>query len=121
MRAHSSSEQMTRHMRNSSGARVVCGGAVGLVAFATLFSWFAVAVKSQTAAAPCAPSAFRVGLGPTPPPPTEMRPPTVSLTSPATNATVSGTAVVLSACAADDVGVVGVQFMIDGGNLGSED
>ena len=38
--------------------------------------------------------------------------PTVSLTAPATGATVSGT-VTLSATASDNVGVVGVQFLVD--------
>ncbi len=46
--------------------------------------------------------------------------PTVSFTSPSSGATVSGT-VTVSASASDDVGVVGVQFKLDGNNLGSED
>ena len=48
------------------------------------------------------------------------QPPTVSVTQPANNATVSGTATV-SANANDDVGVAGVQFKLDGANLGVED
>jgi hypothetical protein len=47
--------------------------------------------------------------------------PTVSITAPATGATVSGSAVTISATAADNVGVVGVQFKLDGANLGAED
>jgi uncharacterized protein DUF4082/Big-like domain-containing protein len=47
--------------------------------------------------------------------------PTVSITTPANNATVSGSAVTVSATAADNVGVVGVQFKLDGANLGAED
>jgi len=46
--------------------------------------------------------------------------PTVSLTAPANGATVSGT-VTLSASASDNVGVVGVQFRVDGVNSGTED
>ena len=46
--------------------------------------------------------------------------PTVSLTAPAAGATVSGTAT-LSANAADNVGVAGVQFKVDGVNVGAED
>ncbi len=46
--------------------------------------------------------------------------PTVVMTSPSSGATVSGT-VGISASAADDVGVVGVQFKLDGANLGPED
>jgi hypothetical protein len=47
--------------------------------------------------------------------------PTVSITAPANNATVSGSTVTVSANASDNVGVVGVQFKLDGANLGSED
>jgi len=46
--------------------------------------------------------------------------PTVSLTAPADGATVSGT-VTISANASDNVGVVGVQFKVDGTNVGAED
>ena len=46
--------------------------------------------------------------------------PTVSITAPANGATVSGT-VTVSATASDNVGVVGVQFLLDGANLGAED
>lgn len=46
--------------------------------------------------------------------------PTVSITAPSANAAVSGT-VSVTATASDDVGVVGVQFQLDGANLGSED
>ena len=57
----------------------------------------------------------------TPPPPSgDTTAPTVGLTSPASGATVSG-AVTVAASASDNVAVVGVQFKIDGGNLGSED
>ena len=48
-------------------------------------------------------------------------PPTVSITAPANGATVSGTAVTVSATASDNVGVAGVQFKLDGANLGAED
>jgi chitodextrinase len=47
--------------------------------------------------------------------------PAVSITEPAGNATVSGTSVTVSATASDNVGVVGVQFKLDGKNLGAED
>ena len=51
----------------------------------------------------------------------DTTPPTVSITAPANGATVSGTAVTVSATASDNVGVVGVQFKLDGANLGAED
>lgn len=46
--------------------------------------------------------------------------PTVSISAPAANSTVSGT-VTISAGASDNVGVVGVQFKLNGANLGAED
>src|SRR5262249_19112401 len=55
-----------------------------------------------------------------PPPPSDTIPPTVSITAPASGATVSGS-VVVSAVASDNIGVVGVQFKLDGANLGAED
>ena len=50
----------------------------------------------------------------------DTTPPTVTMTAPADGATVSGS-VNVSATASDNVGVVGVQFELDGANLGSED
>ncbi len=50
----------------------------------------------------------------------DTTPPTVSIMTPAQGATVSST-VSVSASAADNVGVVGVQFLLDGSNLGAED
>src|SRR5438034_1090818 len=45
--------------------------------------------------------------------------PSVSITSPASGATVSGT-ITVTASASDNVGVVGVQFQLDGVNAGAE-
>ncbi len=53
-------------------------------------------------------------------PPPDTTPPTVSITSPGSGATVSGT-VSVTASASDNVGVAGVQFRLDGANLGAED
>ena len=50
----------------------------------------------------------------------DTTPPSVSVSAPAAGATVTGT-VSVSANAADNVGVVGVQFLLDGVNLGAED
>ncbi len=50
----------------------------------------------------------------------DTTPPTVSITSPASGATVSGT-IAVTANASDNVGVAGVQFKLDGANLGAED
>jgi hypothetical protein len=61
------------------------------------------------------------GSDPTPPPPSgDTTAPAVSITSPASGSTVSGT-VTLSATASDNVGVVGVQFRLNGVNLSTED
>ncbi len=49
----------------------------------------------------------------------DTTPPTVSITAPADGATVAGTTT-LSATASDNVGVAGVQFLLDGANLGAE-
>jgi len=51
--------------------------------------------------------------------PTDTTPPTVSITSPANGATVSGMLTV-TASAADNVAVAGVQFKYNGINLGAE-
>ena len=50
----------------------------------------------------------------------DKTPPVVSVTSPVAGATVR-TTVALSATATDNVGVVGVQFRLDGANVGAED
>jgi len=46
--------------------------------------------------------------------------PTISITSPTANAIVAGT-ISVSANATDNVGIMGVQFIVDGGNVGAED
>jgi hypothetical protein len=53
-------------------------------------------------------------------PPPDTTPPSASMSAPTAGSTVSGT-VTVSATAADNVGVAGVQFLLDGGNLGAED
>jgi peptidoglycan/xylan/chitin deacetylase (PgdA/CDA1 family) len=47
--------------------------------------------------------------------------PAVSITAPANATTLSGAAVAVTANASDSIGVVGVQFRLDGANLGTED
>src|SRR5205085_1426750 len=53
------------------------------------------------------------------PPSGDMVAPAVAVTAPSTSQTVSAT-VTVSASATDNVGVAGVQFLVDGSNLGSE-
>ena len=55
----------------------------------------------------------------TPATPPDTTPPTVAMTSPSAGATVSGN-VTLTATASDNIGVVGVQFSVDGVSLGAE-
>lgn len=50
----------------------------------------------------------------------DTTPPVVTIVLPLEGATVSGTIVTVSATASDNVGVAGVQFKLDGVNLGSE-
>jgi hypothetical protein len=54
------------------------------------------------------------------PPPSDTTPPTVAVTAPAAGATVTGT-VSVTANASDNVAVAGVQFRLDGADLGAED
>jgi Big-like domain-containing protein len=51
----------------------------------------------------------------------DVNAPAVNMTSPANQAVVSGNAVTVSATATDDVGVIGLQFKLDGNNLGVAD
>ncbi|MFA5095411.1 MAG: Ig-like domain-containing protein [Candidatus Paceibacterota bacterium] len=55
-----------------------------------------------------------------PPPVSDTTSPTISITAPTASASVSGN-VTISATASDNVGVIGVQFKLDGTNLGEED
>ena len=50
----------------------------------------------------------------------DHRPPSVAITSPAAGSAVSGS-VTIAAAASDNVGVTGVQFRVDGANLGAAD
>ncbi|HYR91037.1 MAG TPA: fibronectin type III domain-containing protein [Terriglobia bacterium] len=50
----------------------------------------------------------------------DIAPPTVSITSPANNSTVSDT-ITITATASDNIGVAGVQFQLDGVAFGTED
>ncbi len=62
-----------------------------------------------------------VSVSVTTPSAADTQPPAVSVTSPSGGTTVSGSAVSISANASDNTGVVGVQFKVDGVNMGSED
>src|SRR5947208_661899 len=86
------------------------------VAFAPVVGGNATGTLSISAAAVVYPITL-AGMGVAP---ADTTPPTVSIASPGNGATVSGT-VPVSASAADNVSVVGVQFKLDGTNLGLEE
>jgi len=77
-------------------------------------STFAVVVTNAAGAVTSAATTLTVNNA------TDTTPPTVSITAPASGATVSGT-VSVTANASDNVGVASVQFQLDGANLGSLD
>ena len=77
-------------------------------------------VKCRDAATNANPDDFTIAFSVANPPPPDTIPPTVSMTAPANNATVFGS-VTVSANASDNVGVVGVQFLLGGVPLGAED
>src|SRR5207253_1858637 len=85
------------------------------VVFAPTFAGNATSTLTLNAAG----SSYAVGLSGTGSAPPDTTPPSVSLTAPSAGATVSGT-ITVSASASDNVGVVGVQFKLDGANLGAE-
>src|SRR5439155_734674 len=86
------------------------------VAFAPVVGGNATGTLSLSAAAVVYPITL-AGKGVAP---ADTTPPTVSIASPGNGATVSGT-IPVSASAADNVSVVGVQFKLDGTNLGLEE
>ena len=73
-------------------------------------------VKAEDAAGNLSPASNEASATAT----TDTTPPTVSITAPSAGTTVSGS-ISVSANASDDVGVAGVQFKLDGANLGAED
>jgi uncharacterized repeat protein (TIGR01451 family) len=81
----------------------------------TLNGWLVRADNSKIAGSDATPVHFNVAVDPSDP-----VPPTVSITFPANGATVSS-GVTVTANAADNVGVYGVQFKLDGAALGAED
>jgi len=61
-----------------------------------------------------------VGSPPPPPPPADTTPPVVAIAAPQAGSTVSNT-ITVSATASDNTGITGVQFRLNGANLGAED
>ena len=85
-----------------------------------LGDWRDIAGKERRIAPYSASASHPPGSEPPPPPPADTTVPTVSITSPASGATVSGN-VSIAASASDNVGVAAVRFFIDGVQLGADD
>jgi fibronectin type 3 domain-containing protein len=81
----------------------------------TLRGWLVRADHSAILGSDATPVSFSTIVDPSDP-----VPPSVAITAPSSGATVSGT-VAVTANASDAVGVYGVQFRLDGVNLGAED
>ncbi len=121
-----------------AGARVFNVTMQGVVVFANLDIFAAVGgnaalIKTATASAPngtikigfvpvsgLMPKVSAIQIVPGSSTPADTIAPSVSITAPASGATVSGT-ISVTAAASDNVNVVGVQFQVDGTNLGAED
>lgn len=99
---------------NSSRVTAHSTGVSGLSASTT----YHYRVKSKDAAGNLATSGDATFT--TQAPASDTTKPVVTMTAPGSGTTVSGTKAV-SATASDNVGVVGVQFKLDGANLGAED
>jgi hypothetical protein len=79
-----------------------------------------VAVARDSAGNSATSASLTISVNNTQAPPADTTAPAVSVTAPAASATLSGT-VTVTAAATDNVGVAGVQFKVDGNNLGAED
>jgi hypothetical protein len=111
-----SSRAIAGTLPSSSGPLRIGGNAIWGEWFAGLIDELRIYSRALSAAE--IQSDMNTAIGAPPPPDTTA--PTVSLTAPTAGATVSGT-ITVSATASDNVGVAGVQFRLDGANLGAED
>ena len=81
---------------------------------------YAFYVRCQDGSANANPDDFAIAFSVASAPPPDSAPPEVTMTAPAGGATLAGT-VTVTAAAADNVGVTGVQFLLNGAPLGAED
>jgi hypothetical protein len=100
----------------TTGSTAHTSGLTGL-ADGTSYSYY---VRCQDPAGNATTSDYPLGFAVAAPPPPDTTPPTVAITAPANAATVYGS-VTVTATAADNVAVAGVQFLLDGSPLGTED
>jgi hypothetical protein len=110
----------TGSIASSAGALRIGGNTIWSEWFAGLVDDVRVYDRGLSAAEIAADMSTPVGSSPPPPPPPDTTAPTVMVTAPASGSTVSGT-IQATADAFDDVAVAGVQFKLDGANLGAED
>jgi hypothetical protein len=88
----------------------------GSIAAGQDYQWWVHAANSTSGLSLSASATFKCATSVTSP---DTTPPVVAITAPVSGAKVSGI-VNISASASDNVGVVGVQFRVDGVNFGSE-
>jgi hypothetical protein len=108
---------ITRATGPVPGGLAVQDGSPALGAGINLGSAYAVDILQSVRTDPWSMGAYQGGAVESP---IDSSPPVVAFTEPLAGATVSGTAVTLSADASDDTGVAGVQFFVDGAAVGSE-
>jgi hypothetical protein len=110
------SKAVTGSMAASTGALRIGGNSVWPEFSAGLID--EVRVYNRALSAAEIGSDMNTAVGGSPPPP-DTTPPTVAITAPAANATVSNN-VDVTVNVSDDRGVAGVQYKLDGANLGAE-
>ena len=97
---------------SSSSASLVTSHSITFTGLATSTTYHYAVVSANVLGTAATSSDQTLTTGSTPPP-------TVSLTAPASGATVSGSSVTLSATATDTIAVANVQFDVDGTDIGS--
>jgi hypothetical protein len=116
-----SSVSVSGSIVSSTGLLKIGGNAIWNEDFAGLIDEVRVYNRPLTATELNTDMSTAVGEpNPSPPPPTDTTPPSVAISSPANGASLSGT-VTVSAGASDNQSVAGVQFRVDGANVGAED
>ncbi len=100
----------------TTAAGVISWADTGLAA-STTYSYSVCALDAAGNSSAQSTPVSATTAAPTPTPDTQS--PTVTITAPANNQNVSGVTTI-TANASDNVGVVGVQFQVDGGSLGTE-
>ena len=110
--------QTANNLRAMLPIQTVAGAITSISYNGTPINFTTETIKGITYAMfPAAQGTYQASTTPLPP---DTTPPTVTITSPTDGTTISGT-VTVSANATDNVTVAGVQFQLNGTNLGAED